>query len=89
MEKRYIVLQYPLEAFDVSQVHDIFHMVSQMMKPYCIDVIAIPECIKWYEMSKEELEQVKGIIDWVLEKRDNDTNSEARTGIEDSNREVQ
>ena len=39
-------------------------------------------------MSREELIQVKGILDWILEKKNNDTNSETRTGTEDSNREI-
>jgi len=42
-------------------------------------VITIPSSIYWMEMTREELEQVKGIIDWILEKK-NDTDSETGAG---------
>jgi len=85
-DKEYIVLQYPLERLDVQTVYEIFHNVQEGFPEY--KVVAIPECIQWFEMSREELIQVRGILDWILEKKNNDTNSETRTGTEDSNREV-
>ena len=39
-------------------------------------------------MSREELIQVKGILEWILEKKNNDTNSETRTGTEISSQEI-
>ena len=42
-------------------------------------VITIPSSVHWTEMTKDELIQIKGIIDWILEKKD-DTNSETRAG---------
>lgn len=75
--ERYIVLQYPIYELDLQAVHDIFHDVQNALPEY--NVIAIPECIKWFEMSREELMQVRGILDWILEKK-NDINSETGTG---------
>lgn len=74
---KYIVLQYPLGELDLQTVHDIFHCAQDALPEY--NVIAIPECIKWFEMTREELMQVRGILDWILEKK-NDSDSEAGTG---------
>ena len=51
-------------------------------------VIMIPDSFSWYEMDRDQLLQMRGIIDSILEHKDNDTYSEARTRIEDSDREV-
>lgn len=85
-DKEYIVLQYPLECLDVQAIYEIFHNVQEGFPEY--KVIAIPECIKWFEMSREELIQIRGTLDWILEKKGHDTYSEARARIEDSDREI-
>lgn len=87
-ELRYILLQYPLWELDIEQIHDIVYATQEAVKEAGLKVIAIPECIKWYELSKEELLQIRNILDGVLELKGNDTYSEARTRIEDSDREI-
>ena len=79
MENRYIVLQYDREKSDLAEIHDIHHAVTEIAKQLDMKVITIPSSIHWMEMTREELEQVKGIIDWILEKK-NDTDSETGAG---------
>lgn len=87
-EMRYILLQYPLWELDLEQLHEVVYAAQEAVKDANLKVIAIPECIKWYELSREELLQVRNILDWVLELKGNDTYSEARARIEDSDREI-
>ena len=65
-----------------------YHAVNEIAKYLDMQVIAIPSAIHWFEMSREELIQVKNIIDWILERKNNDSYSEARARIEDSDREI-
>ena len=78
-EKRYIVLQYPLGELDINQVYEIHQNIHEIVARYGLDVLSIPSCVSWCEMSAEELQQVKGLIDFLLEKK-NDTDSETGTG---------
>ena len=88
MENRYIVLQYDREEIALDEIHDIYHAVNEIAKHIDMQVIAIPSSVHWFEMSREELIQVKNIIDWILEKKQNDTYEQARARIEDSDREI-
>lgn len=88
MESKYIVLQYDREEIALDEIHDIYHVVNEIAKHMNMQVIAIPSSVHWFEMSKEELIQVRNIIDWILERKGNDTYSEARARIEDSDREI-
>lgn len=78
-EKRYIVLQYPLGELDINQLYEIHQNIHDIVSQYGLDVLSIPSCISWSTMSAEELQQVKGLIDFLLEKKD-DTDSETGTG---------
>ena len=88
MEGKYIVLQYDMNEIAVDEIYDIHHTVSEIAKNMNMTVITIPSAIHWMEMDREELLQVRGIIDWILEKKGHDTYSEARARIEDSDREI-
>ena len=87
-DKKYILLQYPLLKFDINKIRDIVQMVDEITHDMGLKVIAIPESFQWAELSVDELKQVRNILDWVLEKKSNDTYSEARARIEDSDREI-
>ena len=82
MESKYIVLQYDREDLALNEVHDIYYAVNEIAKHMDMQVIAIPSAIHWMEMTREELIQVRNILDWILEKK-NDTNSETGTGSAD------
>lgn len=82
MESKYIVLQYDRESMALDEVHDIYYAVNEIAKHLDMQVIAIPSAVHWMEMTREELTQIRNIIDWILEKK-NDTNSETRTGSKD------
>ena len=82
MESKYIVLQYDREDLALDEVHDIYYAVNEIAKHMDMQVIAIPSAIHWMEMTREELIQVRNILDWILEKK-NDTNSETGTGSAD------
>ena len=88
MESKYIVLQYDMGELALDELHDIHYAVNEIAKHIDMQVITIPSCVHWMEMSKEELIQVRNIIDWILEKKQNDTYEQARARIEDSDREV-
>lgn len=79
MESKYIVLQYDINDIALDEMCDIHEAVKKIAQNMKMDVITIPSAIHWMEMSREELLQVRGILDWVLEKK-NDTNSEAGAG---------
>lgn len=53
--------------------------MNEIAKQLDMQVITIPSSVHWMEMTAEELEQIKGIIDWILEKK-NDTNGETGAG---------
>ena len=82
MESKYIVLQYDREDLALDEVHDIYYAVNEIAKHMDMQVVAIPSAIHWMEMTREELIQVRNILDWILEKK-NDTNSETGTGSAD------
>ena len=82
MESKYIVLQYDREDLALDEVPDIYYAVNEIAKHMDMQVIAIPSAIHWMEMTREELIQVRNILDWILEKK-NDTNSETGTGSAD------
>ncbi len=88
MEGKYIVLQYDMNEIAVDEIYDIYHAVSEITKNMNMTAIAIPSAIHWIEMDREELLQVRGIIDWILEKKEHDTYGEARARIEDSDRKI-
>lgn len=88
MDSKYIILQYNRDQIALDELHDIYYAVNEIAKNIDMKVIAIPDAIHWMEMSREELIQVRNILDWVLEKKDNDTYSEARARIEDSDRTI-
>ena len=79
MESKYIVLQYDRECMTLDEVFTAYQGINDTAKQMGMQVIVIPSAIHWMEMTREELIQVKGIIDWILEKKD-DTNSEAGAG---------
>lgn len=87
-DKKYILLQYPLWKFDVDQIRDIVQQVDEMTHDMGVKIIAIPESFQWLELSIDELKQVRSILDWVLENKENDTYSKARARIEDSDRTI-
>lgn len=82
MESKYIVLQYDMNAIAVDEMCNLHEAVKKIAQNMEMDVVTIPSAIHWMEMSREELLQVRGILDWVLEKK-NDTNSETGTGSAD------
>lgn len=82
MESKYIVLQYDMNAIAVDEMCSLHEAVKKIAQNMEMDVVTIPSAIHWMEMSREELLQVRGILDWVLEKK-NDTNSETGTGLTD------
>ncbi len=88
MESKYIVLQYDREQIALDELHDVYHAVNEIAKHLKMQAIAIPSSVHWFEMSSEELVQIKNIIDWILEKKGHDSYSEARARIEDSDREI-
>jgi hypothetical protein len=77
--EKYIVLQYDMGEIALDEVHDIYYAVNEIAKHMNMQVIVIPSAIHWMEMSREELIQMRNIIDWILEKK-HDSNSEAGTG---------
>lgn len=82
MESKYIVLQYDMNNIAVDEICNLHEAIKKIAQNMEMDVITIPSAIHWTEMSREELLQVRGILDWVLEKKD-DTNSETGTGSTD------
>lgn len=87
-DKKYILLQYPLLEMDIDQIRDIVQVVDEITHDMGLKVIAIPESFQWAELSVDELKQVRSILDWVLENKENDTYSKARARIEDSDQTI-
>lgn len=72
--KRYIVLQYPMWELDLTETQNIYNTVQTFMNDFGMKVIMIPNYVQWAELSHEELLQMRKILDWVLENK-NDTDS--------------
>lgn len=82
MESKYIVLQYDRNDLALDEIHDMHYAVNEIAKRMNMQVITIPSAMHWMEMTREELIQVRNILDWILEKK-NDTDSETGTGSAD------
>lgn len=72
--KRYIVLQYPMWELDLTETQNIYNTVQTFMNDFGMKVVMIPNYVQWAELSHEELLQMRKILDWVLENK-NDTDS--------------
>ncbi len=72
--KRYIILQYPMWELDLTETQNIYNTVQTFMNDFGMKVIMIPSYVQWAELDHEELLQVRKMLDWVLENK-NDTDS--------------
>jgi hypothetical protein len=72
--KRYIVLQYPMWELDLTETQNIYNTVQTFMNDFGMKIIMIPNYVQWAELNHEELLQVRKMLDWVLENK-NDTDS--------------
>lgn len=82
-EKKYFVVQYPLWELDVQTLHKLFEDMKATLAEFTDDpLIMMPNVCQFTEMTREQLEEVKKLLNYALEKKD-DTNSEAGTGAKD------
>ena len=87
---RYLVIKFPMREYDVATVKDWYdHVLTRIDNTYPTfdEVIIIPHDFSWMELSKEELRQMRDMINTILESK-NDTYEQARARIEDSDREI-
>ena len=79
-EKKYFVIQYEIGDLDVKTLHDLFEQLKATCAEFSDnDVIMLPNICQFTEMTIEELKQVRDLLNYVLEKK-NDTNGETGAG---------
>jgi len=88
-EKKFFLVQYPLWEIDVQLLKDIYDSFSETLKKFKCDygLVFMPNIFQLNEISKEQLTDIKDMITYLLEKKD-DTDSETGAGIEDSDRTI-
>ncbi len=69
MKDKIVVIQYPIETYDLDTAAKQFKAVHQFIQEqgYDWDLILIPKDCHWSEMTYEELEHVRDTINLVLE----------------------
>jgi len=84
MKDRVVVIKFPTWSYQPQDIVNQFKGISQFLqeKGYDWDVIMIPRDCEWTEMTYEELRNFRDSINEILEEKPNDSNNEARTGIE-------
>lgn len=83
--KRFIVIKYPLYEYDLDEVQEIYHGLQKRLQQIdsTCDLLAIPHDWEFMELNKEQLLQIRDFIDMVLERKENDIDSETGTGPKD------
>ena len=83
--KRLIVIKYPLYAYSLNEVVEIYRSLQEKLQQIdsTYDLLAIPHDWEFMELDKEQLLQIRDFIDMVLERKENDINSETGTGPKD------
>lgn len=67
-EKNYLVLKYPLECYTLDEVKEIYNGILKIMEeldPSC-KIIALPVEWEWNKLTKEELLQLRNMIDYII-----------------------
>ena len=83
--KRLIVIKYPLYAYSLNEVVEIYRSLQEKLQQIdnTYDLLAIPHDWEFMELDKEQLLQIRDFIDMVLERKENDIDSETGTGPKD------
>ena len=83
--KRFIVMKYPLYEYNLDEVQEIYHRLQKKLQQIdnTCDLLAIPHDWEFMELDKEQLLQIRDFIDMILERKENDIDSETGTGSKD------
>ena len=90
MKDKVVVIKFPCWTYTAEEIAEQFNSVHQFLQErgYDWDLILMPRDCEWAEMSKDELIHTRDMLNQILESKDNDIDTETRTGTEISSQEI-
>ena len=90
MKDKVVVIKCPYWAYRSKEIAKQFNCIDQFLQKqgYDWNLIFIPHDWEWVRMSYDEIAHIRDMLNQVLENKDNDINTETRTGTEISSQEI-
>ena len=90
MKDKVVVIKFPCWTYSPEEMAEQFNSIHQFLQErgYNCDLILIPRDCEWVEMSEDELAHTRDMLNRILESKNNDIDTETRTGTEISGQEI-